>query len=205
MLHPTVRMIGLMVFALLLPALQPGFLAGIGLVLLVMLLRLQGLDTFFLLFRRARWLLVSILFIYAFATPGELLPQLPETFSPTYEGIHAGMLQALRLCMMLAALAVLLSSTSQRAIMAGIFVLLVPLRPLGISPERFAARLWLTLHYVEIMPTDTFRNLHQNGWRLDAMVIAGEHPDTLNVEVPRFTILDACVLSLILLVTWVVV
>ncbi|HEY0563853.1 MAG TPA: hypothetical protein VGD04_11030, partial [Methylophilus sp.] len=50
---------------------------------------------------------------------------------------------------MVAGLSVLMSTTSTSCLMAGLYQCLLPLRRLGFAPETFAARLWLTLHYVE--------------------------------------------------------
>lgn len=195
-------MISLLAFALLLPMAPLPGLFVLGLMLASLVLLVRGTKTFYTLLRRARWLLISIMAIYAFATPGELLPQFPDAIAPTYEGLATGGLQSLRLAMMLAALAALLASTSRDAIMAGIYLMLMPLRPLGVSPDRFAARLWLTLHYVEAMPPDSFRHLKQGGWRLDALEIPGERPDRIRIEFPSFTVLDAIVLALIPLSVW---
>jgi energy-coupling factor transport system permease protein len=56
---------------------------------------------------------------------------------------------------MLSGLTILLGSTARASMMAGLYVLLLPLKSWGLAPERFAARLWLTLHYVETAPRDS--------------------------------------------------
>lgn len=53
---------------------------------------------------------------------------------------------------MLAGLALLLVTTSRESLIVGFYLLLSPLRVFKLNPERFAARLWLTLHYVEQAP-----------------------------------------------------
>lgn len=101
---------------------------------------------------RARMLLLAMLLIYAFATPGDALWPLLGRFSPSLDGMQGGVLQAWRLAIMLVSLAVLLSICSRSALLGGIFYLLKPLAPLGVNPERIAVRIWLTLYYAENMP-----------------------------------------------------
>lgn len=120
---------------------------------------ITGISGIFLLFfrahpfwrmlKRVRWLLFAMLLIFAFNTPGEYLPLWPFEIAPTYEGLTAGGLQAARLFLMLAGISLLLATTGREDLIAGFFLLLYPLRYLKLSPERFAARLWLTLHYVD--------------------------------------------------------
>jgi energy-coupling factor transport system permease protein len=62
-----------------------------------------------------------------------------------------------RLCAMLAGLALLLATTGREQLIGGFYLLLRPLRHVGLEPQRFAARLWLTLHYVEQRPPQTMR------------------------------------------------
>lgn len=157
---------------------------------------------FLLLLRRARWLLLSIAVIYAYATPGEFVPGVPDSLAPTYEGLRDGGIQALRLAAMLAALSVLLATSSRAQIMAGIYQLLKPFRFLGVQPERFAARLWLTLHYVEHMPSGTLKRLRENHWNIDALQIRNSAPDRIALEFARWHWLDVLVILLLPLLWW---
>lgn len=147
-LHPSIRIISLILLAAGLQKLQLVPLVLLAAILLPLLL-LVGARSFVQMIRRMRWLLLTMLLIYAFSTPGEYVADWPFWLAPTHEGLHAGLLQVLRLSMMLAGLALLLSTTDRDQLIVGFFILLWPLRYLGLDPERFAARLWLTLHYVE--------------------------------------------------------
>lgn len=150
-LHPSVRIFSLLALAGAVQFLQwPGL--GIAATLLGAALLHFRAALFGNILRRARWLLASLFLIYAFTTPGEYLQGLPFEILPTYEGIAAGLQQMARLTLMLAGLALLLATTKREQLMAGAYLLLRPLRWLGLAPERFAARLWLTLHYVEQAP-----------------------------------------------------
>lgn len=96
------------------------------------------------LLRRVRWILISLLAIYAFETPGETL----FSHGPTWEGLASGGLQAWRIVLTIALLAFLQTSTSREMMLSGIHTLLTPLRR-WIDVERIAVRLLLTLHYAE--------------------------------------------------------
>lgn len=104
-----------------------------------------------------RWVLVSGLLIYAFATPGAPLwfglghglgPG-TEAFAPTIEGLISGALQLLRLIAAVLSLTLLMAKLQPTGVLTALDSLLAPLRWLGRNPERLIARLWLTLHYVQ--------------------------------------------------------
>lgn len=116
---------------------------------------------FFLLLRRTRWILFSVFLIYAYTTPGEALwPQL-GAFSPVSDGIVSGLLQIMRLITVLAGLSILLTLLSQSQLITGLYTLSRPLCFLGLSRERVAVRLALTLRYAESAMQDTASN-----WRI---------------------------------------
>lgn len=193
-IHPSVRIVSLLLLAV-----TAQWLHWRGLVLLLMLLlgclAWVGWKDFVRLFRRAKWLLVSLLLIYAFATPGEFISGLPEWLSPTYEGLSSGATQSLRLVVMLAALACLLATGSREVWMSGIYGLLRPLRFCGISAERFAVRLWLTLHYVENAPAGMLKTLREQHWNLEALMQASEQgPAQVQLSRQPIRLLDWLVL-----------
>lgn len=69
--------------------------------------------------------------------------------SPVDSGIANGLQQITRLIMILAGLTILLVSLSQAELVSGMYTLLYPLRYVGLSRERVAVRLALTLQYAE--------------------------------------------------------
>jgi energy-coupling factor transport system permease protein len=111
--------------------------------------------------RRMRWLLLSLMIIYAFGTPGELIPLFPINFSPTYEGLLLGWLQIEKLLIALAALSLLLISSSRGQMLLGLYMLLMPFKFIGLNIERFAARLMLTLDYVEELAVNDHYDFNQ--------------------------------------------
>lgn len=190
-MHPSIKILCLLVFAIAVHVLGYGQLIAMSSLLVVCLFYCRA-KGFLRMLRRLRWLLLSLLLIFAFNTPGEYLQPWPFDLAPTYEGVQAGLLQSFRLCMMLAGLSLLLVTTSREELMAGFFLLLYPLRYIKLSPERFAARLWLTLHYVE-------QATEINGKagffeRLDELKIHNNHsydgPDLVELELPAIRWLD---------------
>jgi energy-coupling factor transporter transmembrane protein EcfT len=169
-LHPVARIISLILLAI---ALQMAKWQGLSLCLALLLLGLwqqRGGKEFVKLIRRARWLLLSIMLIYAYATPGEYVPSMPDVIAPTYEGLRSGAMQVMRLVTMLAALAWLLAGCSREQLMSGIYTLLIPFKALGANPERFSVRLWLTLYYVENAPPGLLHRLREHGWKLEQLI-----------------------------------
>lgn len=166
-------------------------------VLAVVLMFLTGLSRCWTLVRRTRVLLLVLVLLYAFTTPGVPILENWETFSPSYEGLQAGGLQAWRLLLMIAALATLLAYLPRQRLLTGIYVLLLPLKPLGLPVERFAVRLWLTLHYAEEHPKAEGLNARwQSALELPAHIQA-----SIKLGIPNFTAHDAifalCYLGLI--------
>lgn len=101
------------------------------------------------LLRRTRWIMLSLLLVYAYTTPGQPLLNAFGIFSPSREGLGDGLLQLTRLLSSLAGLAILLHRLERQQLIAGLYTLLAPLRLLHVPRERIAVRLALTLHYAE--------------------------------------------------------
>lgn len=102
------------------------------------------------LLRRTRWILLSLLLIYAYATPGEAALPMLGSWSPMREGLQDGAAQLLKLLAALASLAILLENLPRLQLIAGLYSLFAPLNFLGVSRERCAIRLALTMHYAEV-------------------------------------------------------
>lgn len=106
---------------------------------------------FFLkMLKRIKWLVMFMMIIYAYSIPGEYLPFWLVETRPTYEGLMMGVAQGLKIVTMLAGLAMLLGSSPPSTLIGGIYQAILPMRRLGLNFNQFTARLWLTLHYVEI-------------------------------------------------------
>jgi energy-coupling factor transport system permease protein len=161
---------------------------------------------FFRMLKRIRWLIVSMMLIFFFNTPGEYIQQWPFELAPTYEGLAAGLLHSLRLGIMLAGLSLLLETSSRESLIAGFYLLAIPFQKFSLRPERFAARLCLTLHYVEQAPQveigrsmmEHFSNLNTDKIKSDGNELndASEH---ILLQIPAPTWRDGLVVLGLLL------
>lgn len=146
--HPAVQILLWLSFTVMLQRLPLLPLGGISLLMLVLTLKLCA-NQWLRLLKRTRWIMLSLLIIYAYSTPGTALIATWGVYAPTLEGLMDGALQLLRLLVILASLAMLLSWLDRDQFIGGIYTLAYPLRWFGISRERAAVRLALTLHYAE--------------------------------------------------------
>ena len=159
-MHPLVK---ILCFMLVLLLTSMASATGLFLLLIFFCLIFLGIKnkSFLHAVRRMRWLLLSLMIIYAFGTPGELIPLFPINFSPTYEGLLLGWLQIEKLLIALAALSLLLISSSRGQMLLGLYMLLMPFKFIGLNIERFAARLMLTLDYVEELAVNDHYDFNQ--------------------------------------------
>ena len=151
-MHPVIRVSCFLLFciALVRPDHEQLIFAGLVLAGLLASIPLSQWQHVFVMLRRLRWLLFSILVIYGWFSPGELLHwPLPEYLLPSRQGLELGLLRVLTLVLILLAAGILLTTTSREQLIAALFWLLTPLRKLHVPVERVAVRLALTLHYVE--------------------------------------------------------
>ena len=198
-MHPFVKIACFFFLLLLLQYLSPSSIAVLcGLVCL--LAAVLNLPHFSQLIKRMRWLFVSLLLVYAYATPGEYLAFLPLNVAPSFEGLHLGLMQIAKLLIAVASLSALFASASKSQLMAGLWTLLSPLRLVGLNVERFTVRMLLTLHYVEQMAVQPKLKLDFS--QLDKLALAPDEPGAtlpLILAQPAFTWFDKAMLSLMLL------
>lgn len=97
------------------------------------------------LLRRSRWLLLSLLLLYAFATPGERLVGYWGDLGLTYEGLWQAGEQVGRLLALLASLSLLHQAVGTQGLLVGIYWLLRPLP----WREPTVVRLMLVLEFIE--------------------------------------------------------
>ncbi|BBI99147.1 hypothetical protein FGKAn22_08400 [Ferrigenium kumadai] len=175
-------------------------LIAAGLILLATL-AISG-RKFIHLLRRTRWIMLSLLLIYSYSTPGQLLLPQIGVFSPTHEGAIDGSLQLLRLLAALGGLAILLDRLHRQQLISGLYTLFAPLRLLSLSRERAAVRLALTLHYAEVAMMrgtqswqDTLRGLFEP---------YDEAARQMELPLYRFAFGDACLLGGSLAILWLV-
>jgi len=100
-----------------------------------------------LLLRRSRWLLLTMLVMFGWLTPGTPLPGIPGA---SQEGLMLAADNLARLIIALSTVALILRALPPPELVAGMRCLLAPLVLLNISRDRIAVRLALTLNEVEI-------------------------------------------------------
>lgn len=199
-MHPLVKILCFLMLLLLIST-ASSILLFCALVLAIIVIYYLRIDAFSHMVRRMRWLFLSIFIIYAFGTPGELLPQFPVSFSPTFEGINLGWQQIEKLLLALAALALLVTRTSKEHLMLGLYMLLRPLKLAGLNVERFAARLMLTLNYVEELAAEdksgfSFSKLSE----MDDLADTARQNNVIIFHDLEFRLLDKLVMALLTMV-----
>ena len=170
-------------------------LIAAGFVLLFALLR--SAHKLMQLLRRTRWIMLSLLLIYAYSTPGQPLLDALGIFSPSREGLSDGVLQLTRLLAALAGLAILLDRLHRQQLIAGLYTLFAPLQLIGVSRERVAVRLALTLHYAEVA---MLRETHT--WQDNLRSLFEPHDETskqMELTLYRFGISDGLLVGFALL------
>lgn len=190
--HPATKILLWLGFAIAIQGLGFEFLALISILAAVLLLTARTVGPLHMV-RRARWLLLSLLLIYAFATPGDALFPALGAFSPSLQGLHGGGLQAWRLLLLLLALGWLLRSCPRNSLLSGLYVLMRPFRVTGFDADRVAVRLWLTLQYAEQQPQ---RNV--KAWWNDLRSTLDPVPEAateITLELPAFGWHDAAILA----------
>ncbi|MBI5041935.1 MAG: hypothetical protein HZB57_12285 [Gammaproteobacteria bacterium] len=103
--------------------------------------------------RRVRWLLLAILILYGWFTPGAAMLPVLGQFSPSLEGVQQGLLRVAALLAIVAAVYLLLATTPRGELVAGLLWYGRPLRRLGVDDTRFAVRLVLALEAVPQVQT----------------------------------------------------
>ena len=189
--HPTVLILLWACLAIAMQSLPAMGLLLAGVPLLAAACALSAVRLLALL-RRTRWIMLSLLLIYGYATPGAAVWAALAQFSPTHEGLTGGLLQMSRLTFALAGLAILLRLLPQQQLISGLYTLGYPLRYVGLSRERLAVRLALTLHYAESAVLDTAAN-----WRgsIEQMLAQGEAKQhSIELQTTPFTLRDGLLL-----------
>lgn len=148
-MHPFVKILYFVLILILMSFLSNQLLSLLLILICTLAASLQ-LHSFLRVIIRMRWLFLSIVIIYAFGTPGELVPYLAIDWAPTFEGLESGMLQIAKLLIALAALNILFVTSTRQQLIVGLYMALSPFRYLGLDIKKFAVRLFLTLEYVEV-------------------------------------------------------
>ena len=153
-MSPPVRILSLLILAAGFASGRPLVLAVGGLLLLVVAGTLRWRQADFdwrglpRMLQRVRWLLLAMLILYGWFTPGDALVPALGAWSPAQEGLRQGVLRILALLAIVAAVYLLLASTGRGALVGGLLWYGRPLQLLGLDDRRFAVRLVLALQAV---------------------------------------------------------
>lgn len=196
-MHPFVKILLFISILALLGIISAQALSIMFVILLGMIVLFKH-KKFWQILLRMRWLFISLLIIYAFGTPGELVPYFPNQFAPSYEGLSSGIIQLERLLIALAALSLLLTASPRQEMMLGLYLLLLPLKYFGLNVERFAARLMLTLHYVEALAESTQHKLNFDALDRAHNDVTEPIMNTVHIQQRSFRLLDKIVIALII-------
>ena len=135
---------------------------------------------------RTRWLLLSLLLVFAWGVAGE--PLWSGSLAPTREGVDEALKHLGRLVLVLVSVAAFLEFMPLAELLAATHALLAPLRRLGVDADRGVVRLMLVLRYVETLP-------RPRDWKslLDIPVTAA--CETIEIEHQALRWLDGCVMA----------
>jgi len=170
------------------------------------LLFYQKNKHFYRLMKRLKWFYIIMFLILLFNTPGEHIPHWPFAFKPSYEGLSNGLSQVLRIASILGVLSIILIKNTNQQFISGLYCLIKPLSFIGVNTRRFSARLWLTLHYVELrdensqditLPKDLAANLDQ--------VLSDNDYDLIQIELEHTTLAWADYVALLFMVIVLVI
>ena len=206
-LHPAVKIGFFILLLIFIPHLKFQGLCGLAFVLLLALIHFR-VRNFISMILRMRWLFFSMLFIYAYTTPGQYLGNLPIELAPSYEGLRDGLYQMTRISLALAGISILMATSTKESLMGGIYILIKPLSFLNVSPERFTARLYLTLQNVDKIKSKDIN--HDNKLSLQdrfQLYLSNTQtlflPEKVYLVIPRFGFLDwLCTVLIFMLLVW---
>jgi len=153
-IHPLVRVVTLLLFIAGISLARPTLLMA-GLMLLAGVYLLCGfpaLGRLMAMLKRLRWLMLAIVLVCGWWTPGVPLFPGHGMLSPTVEGVHLGLIRLLVLTIIVAAVHLLLQRTGREQLLAALMQLFAPLSSRQ-GRERIAVRLVLSIEAVsQIQP-----------------------------------------------------
>lgn len=150
-MHPSIRILCCVVFITLLSHATWLQVALYAIILLALHFSTgtQSLLSSYNMIRRLRWLLLSILVLALWFTPGEALFDAYTQWSPTWEGLEFGVLRVAILVEIVMAVNILLITTKIEELIAALQWLLTPMAWLGVNGDKLALRIAMTLNAVK--------------------------------------------------------
>lgn len=148
-MHPLVRVVVVLVFVAGMALAQPLLLlaGGLSLFLAFSLAGFPALPALLGMVRRLRWLLLAIVVIYGWWTPGEFLITDMGGLSPTQQGLEQGFRRVAALICIVSAVHLLIQITERGQLLSALLLITGPFLQAQ-AKQRFAIRLLLTLEAV---------------------------------------------------------
>ena len=131
------------------------------------------------LLRRVRVLLLAILILFGWFTPGEALLVQWSQWSPSREGLMLAVLHGGRLLVVVSAVALLLERLPLERLVGGLYSLCRPFALIGLHAGELALRLMLVLRFVDASPRGQ-RTMHWKDWLRD---------DDRSIDVPPIVLM----------------
>jgi energy-coupling factor transporter transmembrane protein EcfT len=135
---------------------------------------------------RTRWLLLSLLLVFAWGVAGE--PLWSGSLAPTREGVDEALKHLGRLVLVLVSVAAFLEFMPLAELLAATHALLAPLRRLGVDADRGVVRLMLVLRYVETLP-------RPRDWKSLLDIPETAACEIIEIEHQALRWLDGCVMA----------
>lgn len=194
--HPLTLLLGWFGFAILLPWVHSRILLGVVVLLGLVAALLHARRRILALLRRSRWLLLSLGILFAFFTPGEYVPWLPDSLGVTHEGLIAAADHLGRLLAMLATLALVHERLGTHGLLTALYTLL---RPFSFR-DATVIRLMLVLEYAEAVRTN-----HWHDWLEPAGSPEGSTGETLRIKIEPLRRKDLRIifLGLLTVLAWI--
>lgn len=144
-MHPVIRIVTFFVLVLGATTGSTLQLAATGLLLVMgySVVRWHSFRNNLAMLKRMRWLFLSILIIYLWFTPGQLLLPVLGVWSPSLEGLNLGLYRISSLVMIVLAVTLLVRSVDRADLISAILWLLTPFSIIGLPRERLAIRIAL--------------------------------------------------------------
>jgi energy-coupling factor transporter transmembrane protein EcfT len=201
-INTSTQLILFLLFALAINAWGLNAMMVLMLVFLLLLTYFKN-NHFYRLMKRLKWFYLIMFLIFVFNTSGQHIHHWPFSFKPTYEGLELGLVQMVRIGLVLAALSIILTQNTKQQLISGLYFLMKPLSYLGLDTQRFSARLWLTLHYVELKDVaDKDIPMTEGLAKSLSLAFVEDEEDDVVIELanPIFTWLDYIAILLMLLI-----
>jgi energy-coupling factor transport system permease protein len=153
MIHPVIRIITLVVFAVLISRADLIHMLLAGLILFVVYSRLDAAarQMAVAMIYRMRWFFISLLLVYGWLTPDPLTGETIYWGWPSVDGLTSGAKQVFGLMQIILAVNVLLVVSRREELIQAIYWLARPLAWVGLSRARLALRLVLVLDRVAMV------------------------------------------------------